>query len=114
MRTGEIVMNRIGFVLKVREELIDEYKAQHAAVWPEMLDALHRHGWSNYSLFMRPDGLLFGYFESEGTFQEALDGMAGEEVNARWQDMMAPYFEGIGGAHADESMVELEQVFYLS
>jgi L-rhamnose mutarotase len=39
--------------------------------------------------------------------------MASEEVNSRWQDFMAPYFEGIGGAHADEAMVELEEVFHL-
>jgi L-rhamnose mutarotase len=101
-------------VLKVKRDLIEEYKAHHAAVWPEMLEALKRHGWNNYSLFMREDGLLFGYFETEGTFQDALDGMASEDVNARWQDLMAPYFEGIAGGHADESMVELEQVFYLA
>ena len=106
-------MNRIGFVLKVKEEMIDEYKGHHENVWPEMREALSRHGWHNYSLFMRDDGLLFGYFETDGAFREALDGMATEEVNARWQDFMAPYFEGIGGAHADEAMVELEPVFYL-
>ena len=107
-------MNRIGFVLRVKKDLIDEYKEHHQNVWPELRETLRNHGWHNYSLFMREDGLLFGYFETEGTFQDALDGMAGEEVNSRWQDFMAPYFEGIGGAHADEAMVELESVFYLS
>ena len=47
------------------------------------------------------------------SFQTALDGMAKEEINAKWQEFMAPYFEGIGGKHADESMVELEEVFHL-
>ena len=28
-----------------------------------MLDALRRNGWRNYSLFMREDGLMFGYFK---------------------------------------------------
>jgi L-rhamnose mutarotase len=106
-------MNRVGFVLKVRKHMLDEYKRHHAAVWPEMLDALRKHGWHNYSLFMRDDGLLFGYFETEGSLQAALDGMTTEEINAKWQDLMAPYFEGIAGAHADEAMVELEQVFHL-
>ncbi|MGH8937590.1 MAG: L-rhamnose mutarotase [Acidimicrobiia bacterium] len=105
-------MKRIGFVLKVREELIDEYKRQHEAVWPEMLDALRRHGWHNYSLFMRPDGSLFGYFESPGTFDEARAGMASEEVNHRWQELMAPYFEGVG-LPADQMMQVLEEVFHL-
>jgi len=105
-------MNRIGFVLKVRAERLDDYKAAHTEVWPEMLEALGRHGWHNYSLFLRSDGTLFGYFETPGTFQDALDGMSGEEVNARWQDLMAPYFEGVGG-HADARMEELIEVFHL-
>ena len=45
--------------------------------------------------------------------QAALDGMAKEDINAKWQDFMAPYFENLSGAHADESMVELEEVFHL-
>ena len=106
-------MKRIAFLLKVREEKIEEYKEHHQAVWPEMLDALQRNGWHNYSLFMRADGLLFGYFETPESFQAALDGMAQEEVNERWQEFMAPYFEGVEGAHADQMMVELEEVFHL-
>jgi L-rhamnose mutarotase len=39
--------------------------------------------------------------------------MSREEVNARWQDFMAPYFESVGGAHADEQMLALEEVFHL-
>jgi L-rhamnose mutarotase len=106
-------MRRVGFLLKVRGDRIEEYKKHHQAVWPEMLDALRRTGWHNYSLFMRDDGLLFGYFETPGSFQAALDGMSQEGVNAKWQDFMASYFEGLGGAHADENMVELEEVFHL-
>ena len=106
-------MKRIGFLLQVKPEKIAEYKARHQAVWPEMLDALRRTGWHNYSLFMRDDGLLFGYFEAPESFQVALDGMAREEINARWQDYMAPFFENLSGAHADQSMVELQEVFHL-
>ena len=106
-------MKRIAFLLKVKEDKIDEYVKHHETVWPEMLDALRRTGWHNYSLFMREDGLLFGYFETPDTFGAALDGMSKEEVNKRWQEFMAPYFEGLGGAHADENMVELKEVFHL-
>ena len=105
-------MKRVGFLLKVKEGMLEEYKKRHEAVWPEMLDALRRTGWHNYSLFMREDGLLFGYFEAEESFQASLDGMDEEEVNARWQDTMAPFFEGTGD-HADKMMVELEEVFHL-
>ena len=106
-------MKRVGFMLKVKKDKIDEYKQHHKNVWPEMLDALRRTGWRNYSLFMSEDGLLFGYFEAEESFQASLEGMSKEEINAKWQAFMAPYFENLGGAHADESMIELEEVFHL-
>ncbi len=106
-------MKRVGFLLKVKSDKIEEYKKHHEAVWPEMLAALTRHGWHNYSLFMRPDGLLFGYFETPDSFRQALDGMAGEAINERWQAFMAPYFESPGGKHADQMMEELVEVFHL-
>jgi len=46
-------VKRIAFLLKVRDDKLEEYKKHHKAVWPEMLDALRRTGWRNYSLFMR-------------------------------------------------------------
>ncbi|MFP6679029.1 MAG: L-rhamnose mutarotase, partial [Dehalococcoidia bacterium] len=46
-------MQRVGFLLKVKEDRIREYKEHHRHVSPEMIDALKRHGWNNYSLYMR-------------------------------------------------------------
>jgi L-rhamnose mutarotase len=106
-------MKRVGFLLKVRQDKLEEYKAHHKKVWQEMLDALRRTGWHNYSLFVRDDGLLFGYFETPDSFQAALAGMAKEEINVKWQEFMAPYFENLSSAHADASMLELQEVFHL-
>lgn len=58
-------MQRVCFLLKVRADRLDEYRERHAAVWPEMLQALSATGWHNYSLFLREDGLLVGYVETE-------------------------------------------------
>lgn len=106
-------MARIGFVLKVKEDLIDEYRQHHRNVWPEMLEALRQTGWRNYSLFMREDGLLFGYFETPYSFEECRARMERTEVNTRWQAMMAPYFDLPTGARADQSLIQLEEVFHL-
>ena len=105
-------MNRIGFLLKVKQDRIDEYKEHHRNVWPEMLDALRRNGWRNYSLYMKEDGALFGYFETDGDLQSAVDAMAREEVNTKWQELMAPFFETPDGTKADEILIELEEVFH--
>jgi L-rhamnose mutarotase len=64
-------MKRIGFIFKVRQDKLEEYKEHHKVVWPEMLAALRRTGWHNYSIFAREDGLLFGYFETPESLQAA-------------------------------------------
>ncbi len=106
-------MKRVGFILKVKEEMMEDYIKHHANVWSEMLEALARSGWHNYSLFMKEDGMLFGYYETPVSHQAALDGMAAEEINAKWQEFMAPYFEGLDGLPADENMIVLKEVFHL-
>jgi len=106
-------MERIGFRLQLRMERMDEYVEHHTKVWPEMLAALEKTGWHNYSIFLdRADGSLFLYFETPD-LQAAQDGMAAEEVNARWQKFMAPYFLDLGSKNADEGFIALENVFYL-
>jgi L-rhamnose mutarotase len=103
---------RVCFLLKVRQEKLEEYKARHARVWPEMLDALRSTGWRNYSLFLSPDGLLVGYLETDD-FARACAGMKDHPVNARWQAEMAPFFEQLGNTGADDNMFPLEEVFHL-
>lgn len=106
-------MKRVGFILKVKQNVIDEYKEHHRKVWPEMLEALKSTGWHNYSLFMRDDGLLFGYFETPESLEAAQAGMAKTEINSRWQEMMSPFFEIPPGAHPDQMLISLEEVFHL-
>jgi len=81
-------MERVCWTMRVRPEKLDEYKAAHRSVWPEMLDALRSTGWTNYSLFLADDGLLIGYLETED-FEAALAGMEATDVNARWQAAMS-------------------------
>jgi L-rhamnose mutarotase len=107
----ELVMKRIGFQFKVRQDRLGEYKEYHKQVWPEMLDALRKAGWHNYSLFMRTDGLIFGYFETEESLAIAQAKMNSTEVNTRWQQFMAPFTDS--NARPDESLVELEEYFHL-
>jgi L-rhamnose mutarotase len=108
----EVNMERVGFVLKVKADRLDEYRQRHKQVWSEMLEALRETGWHNYSLFLRGDGLLFGYLETPD-FSHALAGMAALEVNARWQSEMAPFFESLEGRRPDEGLLRLEEVFHL-
>ena len=103
---------RVCFQLQVRPDRIEEYRARHAAVWPDMLEALADTGWHNYSLFLREDGLLIGYVETP-SIAEAQAGMALTEVNARWQAEMAEFFEDLEGRAPDEGFLVLEEIFHL-
>jgi L-rhamnose mutarotase len=117
-------MARYCFLLQVRPEMLDEYRERHAAVWPDMLKALDASGWSNYSIFARPDGLLVGYVEADD-LDAAQQAMAATDVNARWQADMAKYFVGlndrsqVGGEEParlrgpDESILLLDEIFNL-
>lgn len=105
-------MERVCFQLQVRPDRVEEYTRRHAAVWPDMLAALAAAGWSNYSLFLRPDlGLLIGYFETD-SLPAALAGMEATEVDARWQAEMAAFFEDPPGSSGG-GFTRLVEVFHL-
>jgi L-rhamnose mutarotase len=99
-------MERVCFQVQVRADRLDEYRERHTAVWPEMLAALSDADWRNYSLFLREDGLLIGYLETED-FEAAKRAMDETDVDARWQAEMAPFFAG------SLEFERLEEVFHL-
>lgn len=105
-------MQRICFVLQVKKDRLEEYKKRHRSVWPEMKNALRETGWCNYSLFLRPDGLLVGYLETED-FARARAGMAARDVNERWQREMADFFVQPEDLLPDQAMIPLEEVFHV-
>ena len=105
-------MARYCFLLQVRPDLLAEYRARHAQVWPEMLHALRDTGWRNYSLFVRDDGLLVGYVEADD-LAAAQAAMAATDVNRRWQAEMSRYFTGRAGRPPDEGFLVLDEVFNL-
>jgi L-rhamnose mutarotase len=103
-------MERVGFVMRLLPGQEAEYRRRHAAVWPEMLDALRGAGAHDYSIFLRGED-LFGYLEVDDLerFQRAI---AASEVNARWQREMAglidPLTDPATGFHR-----RLDEVFHL-
>ncbi len=102
---------RVCFILQVRADRLDEYRARHEAVWPEMLQSLAATGWHNYSLFLDDNGLLVGYLETDD-FAAAQAAMAATDTNERWQADMAPFFVELAG-RPDENMRILPLVFQL-
>jgi L-rhamnose mutarotase len=111
-KTSAPAGHRICFLLQIRPERAQEYRARHDAVWPEMLDALRDAGWRNYSIFLRDDGMLVGYLEC-ADFAACRAAMQATEVNARWQAEMAPFFALAEGTAPDAAMTPLSEIFHL-
>lgn len=105
-------MERVCFLLQVKPDRIEDYRARHRAVWPRMQEALQKTGWRNYSLFLREDGMLVGYLEADD-FAAAQQAMAETEVNAEWQAEMAEFFVDLDDQRPDEGFVRLAEVFHL-
>ncbi len=104
-------MQRVCFQLQVDPARIEEYRTAHAAVWPEMLDAIRDSGRRNYSLFLRGDGLLIGYYETDDdTASQAA--LARDPRTAKWEERMSPFFIGAGD-RPDQNAAVLEEVFNL-
>jgi len=104
-------MRRVCFTLQVKPEHLDEYRRRHAAVWPDMLAALRDAGWRDYSVFLRDDGLVVGYFVTDD-LDAAQEAMAATDVNARWQAEMAPVFvddtDGLRGIRVLDEVFNLD------
>jgi L-rhamnose mutarotase len=100
---------RYCFQLQVDPDRLAEYVERHQSVWPEMQDALRATGWRNYSLFLRPDGLLIGYVEADD-LAASQAAMAALDVNTRWQAEMSPFFVGTSPT---EGFPLLTEVFHL-
>lgn len=103
---------RVCFQLQVDPARLDEYRTHHAAVWPEMLRAIEASGRRNYSLFLRDDGLLIGYYETDddAASQAALEA---NPDTAEWEAAMASFFISLDGARPDQAAPRLHEVFHL-
>jgi L-rhamnose mutarotase len=105
-------MERVCFLARIRPGRLDEYRARHQEVWPEMTGALRAAGGANYTLFLTDDGLLIGYLETDD-FAAAQQRMAQTGVNARWQAEMQPFSADLGGLRPDEGFRRIAEIFHL-
>ena len=85
-------MQRVGLLIHVKPEKLEEYKRIHADVWPDLLAELKKAGIRNYSLWLRPDGIEFGYLECDD-WQAACDYLETSEVHTRWQVFMQDFLD---------------------
>jgi len=105
-------MERVCFQLQVKSDRLAEYRERHAAVWPSMLEAIAASGRRNYSLFLREDGLLIGYYEVDDD-EAAQRSLAENPATAPWEAEMAEFFVTLDGDRPDQGAPRLDEVFHL-
>jgi len=105
-------MERVCFQLQVKPDRVGEYVERHRAVWPRMLRAIQASGRRNYSLFLREDGLLIGYYETDDDAASARR-LAESPDTAEWEAEAADYFVALPGARPDQGAPRLTEVFHL-
>ncbi|WP_268739759.1 L-rhamnose mutarotase [Novosphingobium organovorum] len=71
---------------------VEEYRARHDAIWPELSQLLHESGVRDYAIFLDEESLaLFAVMHP--TPDAALSALPDHPVMRRWWDWMAPLME---------------------
>ena len=107
-------MQRMSHVIKVKAEVIPEYKRIHAAGWPEILKAIHDSNLRNYSIFLKePENWLIAYWEYIGTDYEAdMEKIKNAPRMREWWNITDPMQIPLDTRKQGEWWASTEQVFY--
>jgi len=105
-------MKRYGSVIKVVPEKLEEYKQLHAAVWPGVLEMIHKCNIRNYSIYYK-DGYLFSYYEYSGDDYIAdMARMAADPETQRWWSVCEPCQQPLETRASGEWWAIMEEVFH--
>ena len=107
-------MRRFGQILGLDVTRLDEYKRQHAKIWPEIERAIRAAGIRNYSIYYRA-GTLFGYYEYHGPVGEydaRMLALAAAPRMREWWDLMESMQIPLADRRNGEWWAELEEVFH--
>ena len=104
---------RVCFQLQVRPERISDYIERHRSVPQDVLDAIAEAGRRNYSIFLRDDGLLIGYYETDDDTESARR-LVADPRTFQWEAESASFFDHLSGDRADQGAPTLREVFNLN
>ncbi len=110
-------MQRIGWIGRLKPDMVKKYIDLHADTWPGVLRRNKNCNLQNYSIFhsASPSGeqLLFSYVEYTGDdFEADMEQMAADPEVQRWWAECKPCFEQTGDLPPGEVWAPMESVFY--
>jgi len=107
-------MKRMGMMIGIKPEKIEQYKQLHAQVWPSVLKQIRGANIRNYSIFLRePENVLFGYWEYHGTdFEADMAKIAKDPETIKWWALTDPCQEPLESRNENEQWAMMDHVFY--
>ena len=108
-------MERMGMVIGIAPDRIQEYKRLHSAVWTGVLERIRLSNIRNYTIFLRePENLLFGTWEYHGTdFEADMAKIAADPKNQEWWSFTIPCQRPLDSRKEGEWWAMMEEVFHL-
>jgi len=104
---------RMGSVIGIKPDKLEEYKELHTKVWPEVNAILTDCNIHNYSIYYK-DGFLFSYFEYTGiNFEKDMKKMADNPVTKKWWKLTDPLQVPLDSRKEGEWWAEMEEVYHL-
>ena len=108
------MVKRIGQVIGIKPEIIEEYKRIHVKIWDEIADAISEAGITNYSIFLK-DNQLFAYFEYTGPddeFEARMQKLAAAPRMREWWDITEAMQVPLETRAEGEWWANMEEVFH--
>ncbi len=106
-------VKRVGMVIQLRPEKLEEYKRLHADSHPGVRDLLVKYHLRNFSIFLQQiDGKWyeFGYYECTGKdFDADMAKLAAEPRNKQWLKICDPLQMPLPGA---KGWTTMERVYF--
>ena len=107
-------MERMGMVIGLKSEHIDEYRRLHAETWREILAKISECNITNYSIYLKePENLLFGYWEYVGTdFAADAAKMAADPKTQEWWKICMPMQDPLETRKEGEWWAMMDEIFH--
>lgn len=108
------MIQRMGRVIGIDPEGIEQYKKLHANPWPGTFERLRKRNIQNFSIFLRePENLLFSYWEYTGTdLASDLAHGADDPRNREWLELTGALQRPLTSRADHEWWSPMEQVFH--
>ncbi len=92
-------MDRVSFMMRVKEGQREEYIRRHREVWPDVMAEHRRAGVTKMAIYMR-GAELFLYMEADD-YAKAVRMLSASPAVLRWEEYMAPIMEEVGDRNVD-------------